>query len=174
MNPLTYLYQPIVLEELRYSVAIMLPTLSHYSFYYFLISNTFPFQSKTLQQCIEWLMRTFSPSLAVLACVIGSVIHLFLWVLLWLILTLKQHWRFKLRVTVGRATVRSARSIKLVTEVDLLSSTDYAQPLLVVGNGRTYTISDSSPKKAIMGVIQKVTIEKKARSSQGGLWVLER
>lgn len=108
-------------------------------------------------------------SLAVLACVVGSVIHLFLWVLLWLILTLKQHWRFKLRVTVGRATVRSARSIKLVTEVDLLSTTDYAQPLLVVGNGRTYTISDSSPKKAIMGVIQKVTIEKKARSSQGGL-----
>lgn len=87
--------------------------------------------------------------------------------LLWLVLTVKQHWQFKLRVTVGRASVRSARSIKLVTEVDLLSSTDYAQPLLVVGNGRTYTINDNSPKKAIMGVIQKCAMEKKARSSQG-------
>lgn len=48
-----------------------------------------------------------------------------------------------------------------------MSSTDYAQPLLVVGNGRTYTISDNSPKKAIMGVIQKCVMEKKARS-QGG------
>ncbi|XP_054258919.1 protein tincar [Macrosteles quadrilineatus] len=108
-----------------------------------------------------------SLSSAVLACVVGAVVHLFLWVLLWLVLTIKQHWRFKLRVTVGRASVRSARSIKLVTEVDLLSSTDYAQPLLVVGNGRTYTISDNSPKKAIMGVIQKCVMEKKARS-QGG------
>lgn len=32
---------------------------------------------------------------AVLACVIAAVAHLFLWVLLWLILTVKQHWQFK-------------------------------------------------------------------------------
>lgn len=31
------------------------------------------------------------------------------------------------------------------------------QPLLIVGNGRTYQIADSSPKKAIMSVIQKTT-----------------
>lgn len=154
----------------------MLPTLlSYYSHYYFHLTKEAFLLLKlkhSNSRLYKWLMIIFPLSLAVLACVVGSVIHLFLWVLLWLILTLKQHWRFKLRVTVGRATVRSARSIKLVTEVDLLSTTDYAQPLLVVGNGRTYTISDSSPKKAIMGVIQKVTIEKKARSSQGGLWVL--
>lgn len=151
----------------------MLPTLlSYYSHYYFYLAKEAFLLVKLKQsnsRLYKWLMIILPVSLAVLACVVGSVIHLFLWVLLWLILTLKQHWRFKLRVTVGRATVRSARSIKLVTEVDLLSTTDYAQPLLVVGNGRTYTISDSSPKKAIMGVIQKVTIEKKARSSQGGL-----
>lgn len=77
------------------------------------------------------------------------------------------YFTFQLRITVGRAAVRSARSIRLVTEVDLLSSTDYAQPLLVIGNGRTYTVSDNSPKKAIMGVIQKCAMEKKARGSQG-------
>lgn len=104
---------------------------------------------------------------AVLACVIGSVVHLFLWVLLWLILTIKQHWLFKLRVTVGRAAVRSARSIKLVTDVDLLSITDASAPLLVVGNGRTYTVAETSPKKAIMSVIQKCAMEKKARANQG-------
>lgn len=71
-------------------------------------------------------------------------------------------------MTIGRATVRSARSVKLVTDVDLLSARDDEDgtnaPLLVVGNGRTYTIADASPKKAIMSVIQKAAIERKARS----------
>ncbi|XP_014480514.1 PREDICTED: protein tincar [Dinoponera quadriceps] len=108
---------------------------------------------------------------AILACIIGTILHLFLWMLLWIFLTIKQRWTFKLRVTIGRATVRSARSVKLVTDVDLLSARDdddgTSAPLLVVGNGRTYTIADTSPKKAIMSVIQKAAMERKARS-QGG------
>lgn len=109
---------------------------------------------------------------AILACVVATVLHLFLWLVLWIFLTIKQRWTFKLRVTIGRATVRSARSVKLVTDVDLLSARDEDDasnaPLLVVGNGRTYTIADSSPKKAIMSVIQKAAIERKARA-QGKL-----
>ncbi|KOX70133.1 Protein tincar [Melipona quadrifasciata] len=105
---------------------------------------------------------------AVLACVVATVLHLFLWLFMWIFLTIKQRWTFKLRVTIGRATVRSARSVKLVTDVDLLSARDDDDgtnaPLLVVGNGRTYTIADASPKKAIMSVIQKAAIERKARN----------
>lgn len=105
---------------------------------------------------------------AILACIIGTIVHLFFWLLLWIFLTVKQRWTFKLRVTIGRATVRSARSVKLVTDVDLLSTRDdddgTSAPLLVVGNGRTYTIADTSPKRAIMSVIQKAAIERKARS----------
>ncbi|KYM98390.1 hypothetical protein ALC62_10914, partial [Cyphomyrmex costatus] len=108
---------------------------------------------------------------AILACIIGMILHLLLWLLLWIFLTIKQRWTFKLRVTIGRATVRSARSVKLVTDVDLLSARDDDDgtnaPLLVVGNGRTYTIADTSPKRAIMSVIQKAAMERKARS-QGG------
>ncbi|XP_011054169.1 PREDICTED: protein tincar isoform X3 [Acromyrmex echinatior] len=108
---------------------------------------------------------------AILACIVGMILHLLLWLLLWIFLTIKQRWTFKLRVTIGRATVRSARSVKLVTDVDLLSARDEDDgtnaPLLVVGNGRTYTIADNSPKRAIMSVIQKAAIERKARS-QGG------
>ncbi|XP_012537173.1 protein tincar isoform X2 [Monomorium pharaonis] len=108
---------------------------------------------------------------AILACIIGMILHLFLWLLLWIFLTIKQRWTFKLRVTIGRAAVRSARSVKLVTDVDLLSARDdddsINAPLLVVGNGRTYTIADTSPKRAIMSVIQKAAMERKARS-QGG------
>ncbi|XP_015592220.1 protein tincar isoform X2 [Cephus cinctus] len=105
---------------------------------------------------------------AILACIIGTVLHLFLWLVLWVFLMVKQKWIFKLRVTIGRATVRSARSVKLVTDVDLLSARDDEEgtnaPLLVVGNGRTYTIADTSPKKAIMSVIQKAAMERKARA----------
>ncbi|XP_078036816.1 transmembrane protein tincar isoform X2 [Augochlora pura] len=105
---------------------------------------------------------------AILACIVATVLHLLLWLLVWICLTIKHRWTFKLRVTIGRATVRSARSVKLVTDVDLLSARDEedgtSAPLLVVGNGRTYTIADASPKKAIMSVIQKAAIERKART----------
>ncbi|XP_063927551.1 protein tincar isoform X2 [Zophobas morio] len=100
-----------------------------------------------------------------LACIVGGILHLFFWIVIWLFLTIKQTWIFKLRVTVGRATVRQARSLKLVTDIDLMTSRveDLSQqPLLIVGNGRTYNITETSPKKAIMSVIQKATMNKRA------------
>jgi hypothetical protein len=106
---------------------------------------------------------------AVLISIISTVLHLFLWILVWLFLTIKQKWIFKIRVTIGKATIRSARSVKLVTDIDLLSSNKdedlTSQPLLVVGNGRTYSVSELSPKRAIMTVIQKAAIDKKAKGS---------
>ena len=50
---------------------------------------------------------------------ISIVLHLFLWIVVWLFLTVKQGWTFKLRVTVGKNVVRAARSIKLLNDVDL-------------------------------------------------------
>lgn len=66
----------------------------------------------------------------------------------------------------GRATVRQARSLRLVTDIDLMSAStrpeDLAQqPLLIIGNGRTYNVTETSPKRAIMNVIQKAAITKK-------------
>lgn len=58
----------------------------------------------------------------VLACVIGTILHLFLWIVLWLFLTVKQQWSFKLRVTVGRHMVRNARSIKMVNDIGNFNS----------------------------------------------------
>ena len=55
----------------------------------------------------------------VLACVIGTILHLFLWIVLWLFLTVKQKWTFKLRVTIGRSMVKNARSIKLVNDIGI-------------------------------------------------------
>ncbi|XP_023246352.1 protein tincar [Copidosoma floridanum] len=114
---------------------------------------------------------------AVLACMLACVAHLGFWLMLWLALAVKRRWTFKVRVTIGRATVRSARSLKLVTDVDLMTagarddeeSLGAAAPLLVVGNGRTYTVAETSPKKAIMGVIQKAAMDRKARAQGGAM-----
>jgi len=104
-----------------------------------------------------------------LIVILSSILHLFIWVLLWLILTLKQHWEFKLQVTVGHGTVRSARSIRMITDVQLaFADQDYTNvPLLVVGHGRTFTVSEPNCKKAIMTVIQKASMEKKLKFGQG-------
>ena len=59
----------------------------------------------------------------VLACVIGTILHLFLWIVLWLFLTVKQKWTFKLRVTIGRSMVKNARSIKLVNDIGIYDYT---------------------------------------------------
>ena len=73
----------------------------------------------------------------VLACVIGTILHLFLWIVLWLFLTVKQKWTFKLRVTIGRSMVKNARSIKLVNDIGIY---DYSvanldtEPSKSVGN----------------------------------------
>ncbi|XP_063974705.1 protein tincar isoform X2 [Diachasmimorpha longicaudata] len=125
---------------------------------------------------------------AILACILSTVVHLLLWLVLWFFLTIKRNWIFKVRVTIARATVRSARSVKLVTDVDLLAcrtkndngeddeddeEPDIDQegvgtPLLVVGDGKTYSIAEASPKRAIMTVIQRAVMERKARRNQGG------
>ncbi|KAL7294943.1 hypothetical protein TKK_0011863 [Trichogramma kaykai] len=118
---------------------------------------------------------------AVLACICATILHLALWLVLWLGLSVKRHWTFKLRITIGRATVRSTRSIRLVTDVDLMNSKDDSgedasspnAPLLVLGNGRTYTVAETSPKKAIMGVIQKAAIDRRSRSQGNSIDALD-
>nr|CAH7721515.1 unnamed protein product [Callosobruchus chinensis] len=105
-----------------------------------------------------------------LVCIIGGILHLFFWIVIWLFLTVKQKWVFKVRITIGHATVRESRSLRLVHDVHLNShrtspSEDPGhQPLLVVGNGRTYTVTDTSPKRAIMGVLHKQAMVRKSKS----------
>ncbi|KAK0161414.1 hypothetical protein PV327_009885 [Microctonus hyperodae] len=129
----------------------------------------------------------------ILACILGTILHLILWIVLWFFLTIKRNWIFKVRVTIARATVRSSRAVKLITDVNLLASKSKnangddddddeediddepnidqdgstSSPLLVVGNGMTYSIAEASPKKAIMTVIQRAVIERKAKRKHG-------
>ena len=59
----------------------------------------------TVMIIINIIMTTISKGSldgTVLVFVIATVLHLFLWIVTWLFLTVKMTWKFKLRVTVGR------------------------------------------------------------------------
>ncbi len=74
-----------------------------------------------------------------------------------------QNWQFKLRVTVGRAVVRSSRSIKLVNDIELATSAkkDPAEnAMLIVAFGKTFSVTESAPKKLIMNTLARAAIER--------------
>lgn len=99
---------------------------------------------------------------AVLLHVAATVLHLFLWVAAWLFLTAKQGWSFKLRVTVGRAVVKTSRGVKLVNEVDLANSgaDEGDQSMLIVAFGKSYTVSEAAPQRLIMSTLARAAIER--------------
>ncbi|KAF5272227.1 hypothetical protein FQA39_LY01309 [Lamprigera yunnana] len=106
----------------------------------------------------------------VLISAIVCVMHVFVWILVWGFLLVKNSWTFKLRVTVGKAIVKQPASVKLVTDVDLMtrhSQDPSVLPLLVVGNGETYSIADLSPKREILNIIAKAKIARKTVDSNG-------
>ncbi|CAL4142068.1 unnamed protein product [Meganyctiphanes norvegica] len=109
-----------------------------------------------------------------LAAIMSSMAHMLSWVFLWMILGFKSTWTFKLRVSVARACVSSARSIKLVNDVELSSWNDRNSllPLLVVGGGKAYAIADSQPRKKIMAVIHKTQEDKRARGEEEDIYWL--
>lgn len=58
-----------------------------------------------------------------------------------------------------------------MTDVDLVKSSgqdDASAPLLVVDNGRTYSISGEGPKRSIMGLIAKNAMEMRTRGTHNG------
>ena len=83
-----------------------------------------------------------------------------------------QNWQFKLRVTVGRAVVRSSRSIKLVNDVELATSAkkDPAETaMLIVAFGKTFSVTESAPKKLIMNTLARAAIERDRVLDGGGV-----
>lgn len=110
----------------------------------------------------------------VLVFVIATVLHLFLWIVTWLFLTLKMTWKFKLRVTVGRAAVHNAKSIKLVNDIDLHHHPVDKEnaPMLIVGFGKTFTVHDPGPKKLIMKTLARAAMETdKAMEDEETYWL---
>ncbi|XP_050303784.1 protein tincar [Anthonomus grandis grandis] len=102
-----------------------------------------------------------------LICVIYVIFHLMFWIFIWLFLSIKNKWTFKIRISIGEAVIKESRSLRLIHSVHLNNhhGEENQQPLLIIGNGRTYTVSETSPKKAIMEVLQKSAAIKKSKSN---------
>lgn len=120
-----------------------------------------------------------------LFCIVGGILHLFLWIVLWLFLTIKQNWDFKLRITVsqafmgvkislfvflpnqiGNASVKQSNSIKLAAEVFHGKKHDnFEQPLLVASNGYVYSVNENNLKCDIVDILHKDLSKSNTRSA---------
>ncbi|RXG69986.1 Protein tincar [Armadillidium vulgare] len=121
------------------------------------------------------LYRKSEGNKIVLTAIVSTIFYLSLWVVLWIILSIKSAWVFKLRVTVARAFVSSARSIKLVNDVEMThnESENALAPILIVGSGRAVAIRDPVPKKTIMGLVNKIKEEKKLKGQEEEIYWLK-
>ncbi|XP_076372273.1 uncharacterized protein LOC143257463 [Tachypleus tridentatus] len=109
---------------------------------------------------------------AVFAGVIGTVMHLLLWVLLWLGLTIKQSWRF--RTTKGQTCSLDCSKTRTANdcELELLNDTK-EMPLLVIENGHTYHIREKTSKEAIMDIALVSTTREKSPGDNGDIYWLK-
>nr|XP_022917978.1 uncharacterized protein LOC111427199 [Onthophagus taurus]XP_022917979.1 uncharacterized protein LOC111427199 [Onthophagus taurus] len=108
-----------------------------------------------------------SLDMTMLVCIIGGILHLFVWIVLWLFLTIKQNWAFKLRLTIGNTTVKQSNSIKLAAEVFSSSKKgddNFEQPLLVASNGYIYSVTESAIKTDIVDILQRDVSRVKEKS----------
>ncbi|XP_045123839.1 protein tincar-like isoform X3 [Portunus trituberculatus] len=110
---------------------------------------------------------------SVLAATIATIAHLFLWILLWLALTLKSRWHFKLRVQISKTIVTSTHSIRLVNEVQLSRQIEDTEgPVMVIGAGKTYLLQEGSPKRSLMKLVMHTVTQKKARGEEEEIYWL--
>ncbi|XP_042234255.1 protein tincar-like isoform X2 [Homarus americanus] len=110
---------------------------------------------------------------SVLAATIATITHLFLWILLWMALTIKSRWHFKLRVQISKTIVTSTHSIRLVNEVQLSRQIEETEgPVMVIGAGKTYLLQEGSPKRSLMKLLMHTVTQKKARGEEEEIYWL--
>jgi hypothetical protein len=96
---------------------------------------------------------------AVLAGIISTAFHFLFWIILWLMLTLKNKWHFTLNFESD--DIENKFNINSKIERKLMPYTRGDTPLLVIENGKTYQIREAASKRAILGVAQKSRIAQK-------------
>ncbi|XP_013782580.2 uncharacterized protein LOC106466825 [Limulus polyphemus] len=109
---------------------------------------------------------------AVFAGVIGTVMHLLLWVLLWLGLTVKQSWRF--RTAKGQNCPLDCSGPRAANDCELEMLNDTKElPLLVIENGQTYHIREKTSKEAIIDIALMSTTREKSPDDNGDIYWLK-
>ncbi|XP_054167131.1 uncharacterized protein LOC128964535 [Oppia nitens] len=86
---------------------------------------------------------------SLLISIISTAIHLFSWVILWLILTIKSKWHFNITFDCIDYQNRFNYNYKSIPQQR------GETPLLVIENGKTYQIREMASKQAILGMAHK-------------------
>lgn len=105
---------------------------------------------------------------AVLAAVTSTVSHLFLWIVLWLFLTVKQRWKFddeskKRKGSDGKVAKSSSCNGHISKGLSIQSRGE--APLLVIDNGQTYQIREKASRKAILNLAHRSVLRQKHAST---------
>lgn len=66
-------------------------------------------------------INKFFSCFILLDSVTGSIVHAFLWLALWLLLTSKTNWDFRLKISIGRTLLRSPSCLALAAQVEFKS-----------------------------------------------------
>lgn len=90
---------------------------------------------------------------ALLAGIISTAFHFLFWIILWLLLTLKNKWNFTINFDCDDFDNKFNNINRM--EKKLLPYARGETPLLVIENGHTYQIRETASKRAILGVAQK-------------------
>ncbi|XP_025419160.1 protein tincar [Sipha flava] len=85
----------------------------------------------------------------VLVCLLNSTAHVFVWIAMWSVLTLKPCWKFNLH---------------LFLEYDSLGMSDDGNedqrvPMLVVAQGATYSLTEKTAKRIVTSVVERVVTD---------------
>lgn len=110
--------------------------------------------SPIMVDCVIIYMDTMNTIMIIF--VIITAIHLFFWIVLWVMFTIIPSWKFKLRVTVNRALVGSNNSVELLYDIHHDNDEDMrGEMMLIVHHGHAAVVEDDQAKRQVMQIVAK-------------------
>lgn len=94
----------------------------------------------------------------VLVCLLNSTAHVFVWIAMWSVLTLKPCWKFNLHLFLEYDQPRSAMPD---------GNDDQRVPMLVVAQGATYSLTEKTAKRIVNSVVERVVTDYTRVNSAG-------
>lgn len=84
----------------------------------------------------------------VLVCLLNSTAHVFVWIAMWSVLTLKPCWKFNLHLFLEYDTTGMPDG-----------NEDQRVPMLVVAQGATYSLTEKTAKRIVTSVVERVVTD---------------
>lgn len=92
----------------------------------------------------------------VLVCLLNSTAHVFVWIAMWSVLTLKPCWKFNLHLFLDYDPTDGPDNVE-----------DRHVPMLVVAQGATYSLTEKTAKRIMTSVVERVVTDYTRVSSSG-------